>query len=415
MDLSYPPEAEAFRSTVQALLADWLPDGWSTGERPDGSDWDSFAAEWNVRLHAEGWAVPTWPERFGGRGCTVLEAAVFAEELARAGAPIQPPAGGEILVGPTLLHWGSEDQQQRFLPPIARGEQIWTQGFSEPGSGSDLASLSTSGRIDGDELVLRGHKIWTSQAQDADYAFLLARTDPDAPAHRGISYLLVPMDQPGIEVRSIAQPDGTAGFAEVLLDDARCPLANVVGGLGNGWKVAMSTLGFERGTSATSSWYRYDQDLADIVALAVERGSITDPRLRQRLVRAWTTVQIMRFQGMQVLTSALDPALAPRTAAIEACTKIAWTEFQQELTELGVDVMEAEGMVLTPDDRAATGVGLGHRPALHDYPAGAMHSAFLFARAATIFGGTSEVQRNIVAERVLGLPREPRPPSRSTS
>ena len=408
MDLSYPPEAEAFRSTVAELLDDWLPDGWSRGERPEGPAWDAFASTWNDRLHAEGWAVPTWPERFGGRGASVLEAAVFAEELARAGAPIQPPAGGEILVGPTLLHWGTEQQQDRFLPPIARGEEIWTQGFSEPGSGSDLASLSTRGEVDGDDLVLHGHKIWTSQAQDADHAFLLARTDPEAPAHRGISYLLVPMDQPGIEVRSIAQPDGTAGFAEVLIAEARCPLANVVGGLGNGWKVAMSTLGFERGTSATSSWYRYHQDLADIVALATDRGSITDPLLRQRLAGAWTKIQIMRFQGMQVLTSVLDLTLAPRTEAIEACTKIAWTEFQQELTELGVDVMGTDAMVLTPDGRAATGVGLGHRRSLHHYPAGAMHSAFLFARAATIFGGTSEVQRNIVGERVLGLPREPR-------
>lgn len=413
MDLSYPPDAETFRKTVQEMIAGWLPSGWSHGERPEGGAWDAFAAEWNDRLHAEGWACPTWPERFGGRGLTVIEAAVFAEELARAGAPIQPPAGGEILVGPTLLHWGTEDQQERFLPPIARGEEIWTQGFSEPDSGSDLASLSTTGRVDGDHLVLSGHKIWTSQAQDADHAFLLARTDPDAPAHHGISYLLVPMDQPGVEVRSIAQPDGTAGFAEVLLDGARCPLANVVGGLGNGWKVAMSTLGFERGTSATSSWYRYHQDLADIVALATEGGSVADPRLRQRLARAWTKVQIMRFQGMAVLTAALHPELAPRTAAIEGCTKIAWTEFQQELTELGIDVMGAAAMVLQQDDRAATGVGLGHRPSLHHYRAGAMHSAFLFARAATIFGGTSEVQRNIVAERVLGLPREPRPTGRS--
>lgn len=409
MDLTYTMEAEAFRGEVGELLAEWLPAGWETGARPTGSDAVEFAAAWNQRLHAEGWACPTWPVRYGGRGLTVLQAAVFAEELARSGAPIQPPAGGEILVGPTILHWGTDEQKERFLPPIARGEEIWTQGFSEPDAGSDLASLRTTATRDGDTLVLHGHKIWTSQAQDADFAFLLARTDPEAPAHQGISYLLVPMHQDGIEVRSIAQPDGTGGFAEVFLDGARCPISHVVGGMHNGWKVAMSTLGFERGTSATSSWFRYDRELAEIVAVAVERGVDGDPILRQRLARAWSKVQIMRMQGMQVLTSALHPRLADRTVALEMCTKTFWTEFQQELTELAIDVLGASAMVSTPDDGQAVGIGLGDRRSMHDYPAGKVHSAFLFARAATIFGGTSEVQRNIIAERGLGLPREPRP------
>ena len=333
---------------------------------------------------------------------------MFAEELARAGAPIQPPLGGEILVGPTILYWGDDAQKQRYLPPIARGEEIWAQGFSEPGAGSDLASLRTTARVEGDELVLHGHKIWTSQAQEADFLFLLARTDPDAAPHRGISYLLVPARQPGIEVRSIAQPDGTAGFAEVLLDGARCPLTGVLGGLNNGWQVAMSTLQFERGTSATSSWYRYDRDVAKIVELAVARGIDSDPIVRQRIAAAWSKVQIMRFQGLQVLTAALHPDAASATRALEACTKLFWTEFQQELTELAVDVMGADAMVLDGDGTPAVGVGLGHRPPLHPYPVGEMQSAFLFARAGTIFGGTSEVQRNIVGERVLGLPREPR-------
>jgi alkylation response protein AidB-like acyl-CoA dehydrogenase len=408
VNLTYPPEAEAFRAEVQQWLAQHLPAGWHNGDRPNGDAWRAFCAEWDARLHAEGWAVPTWPVEYGGRGLSVLQAAVFAEELARAGAPIQPPLGGEILVGPTILYWGDGEQKRRFLPPIARGEEIWAQGFSEPAAGSDLASLQTSARVEGDELVVDGHKIWTSQAQEADFLFLLARTDPDAPAHQGISYLLFPARQPGIEVRGIAQPDGTAGFAEVLLEGARCPIANVLGGMHNGWRVAMSTLGFERGTSATSSWYRYDRDLRRVIDLAVARGIERDAVVRQRIARAWTKVQLMRIQGLQVLTSALRPEVAESTRALEACTKMFWTEFQQELTELALDVMGAASMVLDGDGTPAVGVGLGHRPVVHEYPVGEMQSAFLFARAGTIFGGTSEVQRNIVGERVLGLPREPR-------
>jgi alkylation response protein AidB-like acyl-CoA dehydrogenase len=408
VNLTYPPEAEAFRADVKAWLAEHLPDGWGNGTRPEGDAWRAFCAEWDARLHAEGWAVPTWPVEYGGRGLSVLQAAVFAEELARAGAPIQPPLGGEILVGPTILYWGDDPQKRRFLPPIARGEEIWAQGFSEPGAGSDLASLQTSARVEGDELVVDGHKIWTSQAQEADFLFLLARTDPDAAAHQGISYLLLPARQAGVDVRGIAQPDGTAGFAEVLLEGARCPVANVLGGINNGWRVAMSTLGFERGTSATSSWYRYDRDLRKIVDLATARGIDGDAVLRQRIARAWIKVQIMRIQGLQVLTSALRPEVADRTRALEACTKMFWTEFQQELTELALVVMGAAAMVLDGDGTPAAGVGLGHRPVVHEYPVGEMQSAFLFARAGTIFGGTSEVQRNIVGERVLGLPREPR-------
>jgi alkylation response protein AidB-like acyl-CoA dehydrogenase len=409
VNLEYPPEAEAFRSDVQAWLTERLPAGWSEGVRPQGADWSAFCAEWDARLHAEGWAVPTWPEEYGGRGLSVLQAAVFAEEVARAGAPIQPPLGGEILVGPTILHWGDDAQKRRYLAPIARGEEIWAQAFSEPGAGSDLASLCTTARVEGDELVVDGHKIWTSQAPDADFFFLLARTDPDAAPHRGISYLLLPARQRGVEVRPIAQPDGTAGFAEVLLDGARCPLDGVLGGMHNGWQVAMSTLQFERGTSATSSWYRYDRDLAQIVRHAIMRGIDRDATIRQRIAASWTRVQIMRFQGLQVLTSALRPEVAGRTRALEACTKLFWTEFHQELTELAIDVMGADAMVLDGDGTPAVGVGLGHRPAVHPYPVGETQSAFLFARAGTIFGGTSEVQRNVVGERVLGLPREPRP------
>ncbi|MCU1487773.1 MAG: putative acyl-CoA dehydrogenase, partial [Actinomycetia bacterium] len=277
MDLSYPPETEPFRLEVRAWIEANLP-----GRAP---------VEWNALLHETGWAVPMWPVELGGRGLSTVEAVIWTEELQRAGAPIQPAAGGELLLGPTILHWGTPEQQQRFLPPIARGEEVWCQGFSEPSAGSDLAGLSTSARLDGDEWVIDGHKVWTSQAQEADLMFTLVRTNPDAPKHKGISYLLIPMRQPGIEVRSIVQPDGTAGFSEVILTGARAPKGNVVGGVDNGWTVAMSTLGFERGTSAVSSWQRYERDWAAIVDDARRHDRLADPVVRQRLARAWSDIQ----------------------------------------------------------------------------------------------------------------------------
>jgi alkylation response protein AidB-like acyl-CoA dehydrogenase len=405
MDLNYPANAESFRRQIRAWIEGRLPPGWTEGRRT-GPEAEAFPGEWNRLLHQTGWSCPTWPQEFGGRGLTIVQAVVWAEELARADAPIQPPAGGELLVGPTILQWGTDEQKRRFLPKIVRGDEIWCQGFSEPGAGSDLASLSTEAVADGDEWRIDGHKIWTSQGQEADYIFLLARTNPDAPKHRGISYLLVPARQPGIEVRPIVQPDGTAGFSEVLCRDARCPVGNVVGGVDNGWKVAMSTLSHERGTSATSSWQRYERDWWVIVDDARRRGLRRDAVLRQRLARAWSQIQLMRVNGYRVVTGIIHPEVADQSRAVEAGTKTYWTEFHQELTNLGIDVAGPAGQILL-GGAPAPGVGLGHRPVVHPYPAGELQSAFLFSRAGTIFGGTAQVQRNIIGERVLGLPREP--------
>jgi alkylation response protein AidB-like acyl-CoA dehydrogenase len=405
MDMNYPADAESFRLQTRAFVEGQLPAGWTDGRRT-GPEAEAFPEAWNRLLHETGWSCPTWPELYGGRGLSSVQAVIWAEELARVEAPIQPPSGGELLVGPTILQWGTEQQRQRFLPKIVHGEEVWCQGFSEPGAGSDLASLEAGAVVDGDEWRINGHKIWTSQAQEADHIFMLARTNPEAPRHRGISYLLVPARQPGVEVRPIVQPDGTAGFAEVLLRDARCPLGNVVGGVDNGWKVAMSTLFFERGTSATSSWQRYERDWRAIVDDARKRGLDRDPVLRQRLARAWGQIQLMRVNGYRVVTGILHPELADQSRAVEAGTKTYWTEFHQELTNLGMDVAGAAGQILT-GGAPAPGVGLGHRAVVHPYPAGELQSAFLFSRAGTIFGGTAQVQRNIIGERVLGLPREP--------
>lgn len=410
MDLSYPAEAEAFRVAVRDWLHAELPDGWFEGRRPTGAAHHRFAAEWNAMLHRTGWSCPTWPTEYGGRGLSAIEAVILTEELAEAGAPVQPPAGGEILVGPTILHLGTEAQRQRFLPPIVAGAESWCQGFSEPGSGSDLASLQTTAVRDGEDWVIHGTKIWTSEAQHADMTFVLARTDPTSTRHAGISYLLVPMRQPGVTVTPIAQIDGTAGFARVDFDGARCPAEHLLGGEGNGWAVANSTLVFERGTSSTTSFRRFAGELQQLIDAARDRGRLDDPIVRQRIARLWTDVQIMRVNGYRVVTGVVHPEHEASLAGVHAATKVLWTEMHQRLTELGIDVLGPAGQILDGVAGAppVVGVGMGQRDVVHAYPTNPEQSTFLFARSGTIFGGTSEIQRNLIAERVLGLPREPR-------
>ena len=353
-------------------------------------------------LHRTGWSCPTWPVEYGGKGLSPLEAVILTEELAEAGAPIQPPAGGEILVGPTILHWGDDRQKKRFLPPIVRGTEIWCQGFSEPDAGSDLASLQTTAVRDGEDWVINGTKIWTSEAPDADMVFLLARTDPRAPRHRGISYLLVEMHQPGVVVEPIAQPDGTAGFARVHFEGARCAIDNVLGGEGNGWMVANSTLGFERGISATTSYRRFEGEALSIIDVARHNGRLTDPIIRQRLARLWTDIQIMRINGYRMVTGLVRPELQegwPDCSPSRRCTG------PSSISDSPTSASTSSGPVARssaerPARRTVVGVGMGHRTALHDYPASPAQSTFLFARSGTIFGGTSEIQRNVIAERV---------------
>src|ERR687897_310424 len=275
MDLTYPPEAEEFRGEVRAWLEDNLPAGWVDSDfEMSAEERSRFNEEWPEKLHAGGWICATWPAEYGGKGLTTMQGVVLAEEFARADAPLRADFFGDTLVGPTILQWGSEEQKQHFLPKILKGEISWCQGFSEPNAGSDLAGLKTTAVLDGEEWVINGQKVWTTGGHHADYCFLLTRTDPDAPKHKGISYLLVPMRQPGVEVRGITQPDGTAEFTEVFFTDARCPKDNVVGGLNNGWQVAMTTLGFERGSSATTGHRRFEKELEVIIAKARENGAI---------------------------------------------------------------------------------------------------------------------------------------------
>lgn len=406
MDLTYPPEAEAFRVQIRQWLADNLPQGWGTpGFSMSTEERHAFTQEWTKKLFDGGWICASWPTEYGGKGLSLLEQVVLNEEFARAQAPLRADFFGDTLVGPTLLQWGSEEQKREFLPRILSGTIAWCQGFSEPDAGSDLASLKTRAELDGDQWVINGQKVWTTQAQYADYIFLLARTDPHAPKHAGISYLLVPMRQEGIEVRPIAQMDGAAEFNEVFFSNARCPKENVVGGVNNGWKVAMTTLGFERGSSATTSHRRFGRELEAIVADARRRGRDVDPLVRQELARAWSNVKIIEINGYRSLTDALNGT--HHAAALGACNKMFWSEMHQHMTGLGIDIRGTEGQVLTGSGDVEGAVG--PRRARADYPVDEFQASWFFSRSETIWGGTSQIQRNIVAERVLGLPKEPKP------
>jgi alkylation response protein AidB-like acyl-CoA dehydrogenase len=427
MDLTYPPEAEEFRGVIRAWLTENLPEGWGTpGFSMTPAERAAFNEEWTATLFAGGWICASWPTEYGGKGLTLLQQVVLNEEFARAGAPLRADFFGDTLVGPTLLQWGTEEQKKQFIPSILNGTIAWCQGFSEPDAGSDLASLTTRAELDGDEWVINGQKVWTTQARRADYVFLLARTDPDAPKHAGISYLLVPMKQPGVEVRPIEQIDGSAEFNEVFFTNVRCPKANVIGGVNNGWKVAMTTLGFERGTSATTGYRRFQKEFNEILGLAQERGANHDPLIRQRLARSWSKIKIMQINGYRTLTDALRGTNV--TAALGATNKMFWSEAHQETMLLAMDILGLDGQILLgqagqkqkngnhgqdgqdgQDGRDGQGMLLpGARHGRADYPVNNLQSLFFFSRSETIWGGSAEIQRNIVGERVLGLPKEPK-------
>ena len=407
MDLTYPPEAEAFRVEIRAWLEENLPPGWF---EPDftmtPAQRRAFNDSWNEKLFAGGWICAGWPVEYGGKGLTLLQQVVLNEEFAKAGAPMRADFFGDTLVGPTILQWGTEEQKKEFIPGILQGKIAWCQGFSEPDSGSDLASLKTSAVLDGDEWVINGQKVWTSQAQHADYVFLMVRTDPDAPQHAGISYLLVSMHQPGVEVRPIIQVDGSGDFNEVFFTNARCPKGNAVGGVNNGWKVAMTTLGFERGSSSTTGYRRFLKEWEQIVREAQRLHKNDDVLVRDRLVKAWQKVKIMQINGFRSLTDSLNDT--HNAALLGACNKMFWSEAHRSSMELAIDVLGMEGQILT-GSTANESVESGPRRGRADYPVSELQGSFFFSRSETIWGGTAEIQRNIIGERALGLPKEPKP------
>jgi alkylation response protein AidB-like acyl-CoA dehydrogenase len=337
---------------------------------------------WERHLAAAGWNCLGWPVDHGGRGATLEEQVVFHEEYARADAPARVSHLGQELLGPTLIAFGTPAQQRRFLPPIVAVEELWCQGYSEPGAGSDLAAVSTTASPEGGEWVLHGQKVWTSLAHVADWCFVLARTEPGSQRHRGLSCLLVPMRQTGVDVRPIRQLTGTSEFNEVFFDGARTARDLVVGQPGDGWRVAMGTLAFERGVATLGQQVGFRRELQALTELAEANGSAYDPVIAERLARAWMGLEVMRSHARRTLG---DPA--PGVAEV---SKLVWAKWHRGLGELAMQVRGAASMV------AEDGFDEWQR-------------LYLFSRADTIYGGSDEIQRNIIAERVLGLPKEVRP------
>ncbi|MEI8238235.1 MAG: acyl-CoA dehydrogenase family protein [Actinomycetota bacterium] len=408
MDLSYAPDDEAFRTEIRTWLVTNLPAGWfEPGFEMTTDQRKAFNDGWPAKLFEGGWICATWPKEYGGKGLTTMQGVVLSEEFARAKAPLRADFFGDTLVGPTILQWGTEEQKQEFLPNIMNGTTRWCQGFSEPNSGSDLASLKTAAVLDGDEWVINGQKVWTTGGHHADYCFLLTRTDPDASKHKGISYMLVPMHQPGVEVRGIVQPDGTAEFCEVFFTDARCPKDNVVGGVNNGWKVTNSTLAFERGMSATTGYRRFEEEYKLMVATAKENGAIDDPIIRQGLAQYYTKIQILKVNGLRSLSATLTGSKDFGVAALGATNKMYWSEMHKAAMELMLDIAGPNSMLIDASAGSGSWPGTAREKRREGYPVSAMMSAFFFSRSETIWGGTSQIQRNIVGERVLGLPKEP--------
>lgn len=411
MDLTYPDEAEQFRVEIKSWLHENLPAGWfDDGFEMSAADRQQFNEEWPAKLFEGGWICATWPAEYGGKGLTTMQGVVLSEEFANAKAPMRGDFFGDTLVGPTLLQWGTEEQKKEFLPGILQGTTSWCQGFSEPNSGSDLASLKTTAALDGEEWVINGQKVWTTGGHHADYCFLLTRTDPDTPKHGGISYMLVPMKQDGIEVRGITQPDGTAEFCEVFFDNAKCSKGAVVGGVNNGWTVANSTLAFERGQSATTGYRRFADEYRLLVEAGTKNGKIDDPLIRQRLMEFYTKIEILRINGLRNLTSTLTGSQDMGTVTLGATNKMFWSEMHQQTMELALDIYGADSMLIDCGPESGNWPAAARDVRRDGYPVSAMMSSFFFSRSETIWGGTSQIQRNIVGERVLGLPKEPKPP-----
>ena len=411
MDPSYPPEVESFRDEVRSVLDTELPDGFSgLGSIVDAAEAEAWAEEWRTTLYRNRLIGVTWPEEHGGRGLSKLHQVVLVEELARAGVPFGMPRDtiGVKMLANTLLAWGTDAQRARFLPPIASGEEKWCQGFSEPGAGSDLAALTTRAALDGDEWVINGQKLWTSHAYEADWIFALCRTDPTAPRHHGISFLLIPCDQPGVEIRRIRQFTGRDEFCEVFFTDARTRADLVVGPVDGGWDVAKTLLGFERGEEAATNPIFFRSELDRLVEVARHRGVDRDPVIRRRLAECLVRVEVMRYLGYRILTSVVTNG---RPGPESSVAKLYWSEYHTTVTNLALDIMGVQALI--PVGRQPLRSFRTDEPGVPVDSTASWQGAWGNAIAGTIYAGSSEVQRNILAESVLGLPREPRRPSDS--
>ncbi len=392
MELDFGPAVRDFRDELRDWLAEHLVGEFAehkgVGGPTDGAAWEVRLA-WDRELSAGNWLGVGWPKEYGGRGLGLVEEIVFEYEYARANAPYRATCGALDLLGPMLLATGSEEQKKRFLPPILAVEELWGQGFSEPGAGSDLASVRTRAGLDGEEWVIDGQKVWMSFGDHADWLYVLARTDPDSQRHKGLTMLLVPTDQPGVDIRPIRNLAGQDEFAEVFLSGARTSADLVVGEVGGGWRTAMTTLGIERGTTLLPLQLSYEREADALIELARERGALDDPMLRRRILDAWISVRIMRTTNMRTVAE----LIAGRTPGAQATTaKLYASTRHQQLGHLAMELAGPAGQIVGED------YGLDTR-----------QRSFLLSLAETIYGGSSEIQRNIIGEQVLGLPKDPRP------
>ena len=379
-------EVHEFRAEVRQWLADNLVGEYAAlkGLGGPGREHEAFEErlEWNRKLAAAGLTCLGWPVEHGGRGLSVAHRVAFYEEYALANAPAKVNHLGEELLGPTLIEYGTPEHQQRFLPRILDVTELWAQGYSEPGAGSDLANVSTTAVLDGDQWVINGQKVWTSLAHWAQWCFVVARTEKGSKRHHGLSYLLVPLDQPGVEIRPIVQLTGDSEFNEVFFDNARTDASMVVGEPGDGWRVAMGTLTFERGVSTLGQQIQYRRELEGVVELAKRTGAIDDPLIRERLTRSWVGLRTMRSYALATMDD--------ERPGQDNISKLLWANWHRELGEIAMDVVGMAGLTLTDGDFDE------------------WQRLYLFSRSDTIYGGSNEIQRNIIAERVLGLPREPK-------
>lgn len=403
MDLSFSAEDEAFRTEIREWLAGHLTGEWAELKGLGGPGRDHEMVEerlaWNRHLAAHGWTCVGWPKEHGGRGLSLWQQVIFHEEYARSNAPSRVNHLGEELLGPTLIAFGTDEQKQRFLPKIVAVEELWAQGYSEPDAGSDLANVQTKARLDGpagqQEWVIDGQKVWTSNAHFSQWVFVIARTEPGSARHHGLSFLLVPLDQDGVEIRPIEQLTGGSEFNEVFFTGARTAADLVVGEPGKGWGVAMGLLGFERGVSTIAHTVDYARELRGVIDLAKSNGTIDDPVLRDRLASLKVELEVIRAQalrGLSAVSGGDDSAAAGGAGSI---FKLVWANWHRRLGEVAMDVAGPAGLLARESGTA--------------YDLDEWQRLFLFSRSDTIYGGSDEIQKNILAERVLGLPREARP------
>jgi len=382
VDLTLSPDEEAFRDELRGWLAENHP-----GQEPEGDEAGfQFRRDWQRRVHEAGWAGISWPKEYGGRGATLIEQAIFNEETVRARTPQMVNVLGLAMGGPTVIAHGTEDQKQRYLPPILSADEIWCQGFSEPEAGSDLASVRTRAKRDGDEWVVTGQKVWTTLAHHAKWCMLVARTDPDAPKHKGLTYFLMDVEQEAVQVRPLRQITGEAEFNELFIEEARIPDENIVGGEGNGWAVSITTLMHERATLAFGLQVAAQIALGELIEDARETRAndghcaSEDPLIRQRLAQLLIESEVLRLNAYRGLSTTMRTGVPGPEGSLG---KWHWSEVNQALTELAMDVEGPRAMLA--EDR--------------------WNYRFLRARANSIEGGSTEILKNIVAERVLGLPR----------